>query len=157
MLKNQSSWPIARKELVAAVNSVKLMNHAVTALKIDSCRKLWCDSRTVLQWILNPDLRLKKFIARRVNNILLLSDASEWHYCPTQLNAADVGSRPKLILKASSRDLWLNGPSLLYQTAEFPNVREDVSIQVHTVNVEVEAEGKSGLERMIESSCAFMC
>ena len=63
--QHQSSWPIARKELTAAINTSKLMYQANEALKLDiSKRYFWCDSQTVLSWIKNPDLHLNKFITR---------------------------------------------------------------------------------------------
>ena len=70
--RHQSSWPIAKKELVAALNATKLMKQAFDALYLDDCAKyFWCDSRTVLSRNRNTDLRLTKFISRRVDYILL--------------------------------------------------------------------------------------
>ena len=81
VLANQSSWPIARKELIAALNTAKLLKQASDALEIPNCSNFfWCDSRTVLQWLKNPDLRLNKFITRRVNHILMLSSGTEWRF-----------------------------------------------------------------------------
>ena len=119
--RHQSSWPIAKKELVAALNATKLIKQAFDALHLDDCAKyFWCDSRTVLSWIKNTDLRLTKFISRRVDYILLFSNASDWRFCPTNVNAADVGFRPNSILKKESRYLWLNGPEFLRQPKELP-------------------------------------
>ena len=59
VLANQNSWPIARKELVAALNTTKLLKQASEGLQISNCSNFfWCDSFTVLQWLKNPDLRL---------------------------------------------------------------------------------------------------
>ena len=137
VLTNQSSWAIARKELVAALATAKLLKVAFDALKLPDCSKyFWCDSRSVLQWIKNPDLRVNKFIARRVDHILLLSDETDWRFCPTKINAADVGSRPDLIVKADSRHLWLNGPSFLCQNVEVPvpELQDDVVVVAHKLN-----------------------
>ena len=87
------------------------MKQAFVALHLDDCGKYFCcDSRTVLSWIRNADLPLTKFIFCRFNYILLFSNASDWRLCPTNVNAADVGSRPNSILKKESQYLWLNGP-----------------------------------------------
>ena len=59
----------------------------------------------MIQWLKNPDLRLNKFITRRVNHILILSSEAKWRLCPSKLNAADVDSRPDLIRKAEGCDL----------------------------------------------------
>jgi len=65
VLRNQQNWAIARKELVAAVMSAELMKAASDALQLPDCTQFfWCDSKVVLQWIKNPELRLAKFIYR---------------------------------------------------------------------------------------------
>ena len=52
------------------------------------------------------------------------------------MNAADIGSRPNLIVKADSRHLWLNGPSFLCQNVEvlLPELRDDVVVVAHKLN-----------------------
>ena len=64
VLANQSSWLINRKELVAALNTVKLIKQASDAVEIPNCSNFFfrCNFRTELQWFKNPDLRLDKFI-----------------------------------------------------------------------------------------------
>ena len=52
VLRHQESWPIARKELVAALTTTELSGQAFEALGLPGCeRYFWCDSRNVLQWI----------------------------------------------------------------------------------------------------------
>ena len=142
VLANQFSWPIARKELAAALNTAKLMKSTSNALNISECsRFFWCDSKTVLQWIKNPDLRLNKFITRRVDHILLLTKDSEWHFCAGNVNAADVGTRPDLVKKAEARDLWLNGPTFLHQEklVSFSDNKSAVVIHKVTCSVDVDS------------------
>ena len=94
VLKHQESWPIARKELVAAVTTVELLKQAFDALALPNCKHyFWSDSRNVLQWIKNKELRLDRFISRRIEKILVLSEPDSWRYCPTNVNPADVASR----------------------------------------------------------------
>ena len=52
----------------------------------------------------------------------MLSNESDWRFCPTNVNAADVESCPNLILKEESRSLWLNGPPFVgnYGDPEIP-------------------------------------
>ena len=129
VLANQNSWPIARKELVAALNTTKLLKQASEGLQISNCSNFfWCDFCTVLQWLKNPDLRLSKFITRRVDHILMLSSETEWRFCPSNLNAADVGSRPDSISKIEARALWLKGPSFLRQHRLLPSVDSEVAV-----------------------------
>ena len=123
VLANQYSRPIAGKELIAALNTAKPLEQVPDALEIPNCSNFfWCDSGTVLQWLKNLDLRLNKFIMRRVYHILMLSSENEWRFCPGKLNAADVSLRPDLMRKAEARDLWINGSSLLQQYAAVPLV-----------------------------------
>lgn len=159
--RHQSSWPIARKELTAAVNTSKLMYQASEALKLKiSKRYLWCDSQTVLSWIKNSDLRLNKFITRRIDLVLMLTNESEWRFCPTNANAADVGSRPNLILKKESRDLWLNGPTFLVASDE-PEIAVSKLVPMRKINVRNDKNNdlneivQNKLERLIESSSSL--
>ena len=157
--RHQSSWAIARKELTAAVNTSKLMYQANEALKLDiSKRYFWCDSKTVLSWIKNPDLRLNKFITRRIDHILMLSNESDWRFCPTNVNAADVGSRPNLILKEESRSLWLNGSPFLAKYGE-PEIPVPELVPIRKIDVKKDEElnqiVEDKLERLIDSSSSL--
>ena len=152
VLANQSSWPIATKELVAVSNTAKLLKQACDALKIPNCSNFfWCDSRTVLQWLKNPDLRLNKFITRRVNHILMLSSETEWCFCPSKLNAAYVGSRPDLTRKPEARDLLINGPSLLQQYTAVPLVENEVPLGARRINLS-RRSCIDGIDKLIESA-----
>ena len=71
--------------------SVKLLVDAFQALRLPKCTKhFWSDFKVVLQWIFNPNLRLPKFIARRIEIIHRLSSLNNWKYCATDANPADV-------------------------------------------------------------------
>ena len=149
---NQSSWPIARKELVAALNTAKLLKQAPDALETPNCSNFFrCDSRMVLQWLKNPDLRLNKFITRRVNHILMLSSETEWRFCPSKLNAADVGSRPDLMRKAEARDLRINDTSLLQPYAAVRLVENVVQVRARRINLSGRS-GIDGIDKLIEKA-----
>ena len=50
VLRHQESWPIARKELVAAVTTAELSKKAFVALGFPNCKQyFWSDSGNVLQ------------------------------------------------------------------------------------------------------------
>ena len=130
VLKHQQNWPIAKKELVAAVIAVDLMQSAFKALLLPECTKsFWCDSKVVMQWISNPDLRLDKFTWRRTNYILLHSHPEEWQFCPTLDNPADVATRPLARTVSDRHQLWLQGPEFLTQPEDYsPRTPKDVEI-----------------------------
>ena len=133
VLKHQESWPIARKELVAAVTTVELLKQAFEALALPNCKHyFWSDSRNVLQWIRNKELRLDRFISRRIEKILVLSESDSWRYCPTNVNPADVASRQDGVKEPEARELWLEGPKFLKQDREIP-VCEGPSVSVNRV------------------------
>ena len=82
VLRHQESWPIARKELVAAVTTAELSKKAFVVLGFSDCKQyFWSDSNNALHWIKNKDLRLdlfraalKKFVYcrnRRIGDIVL--------------------------------------------------------------------------------------
>ena len=50
VLRHQESWPIARKELVAAVTTAELSKTAFVSLRFPDCKQyFWSDSSNVLQ------------------------------------------------------------------------------------------------------------
>jgi len=157
VLRHQESWPIARKELVAAVTTAELTKQAFDALGLPGCKLyFWCDSRTVLQWIHNKDLRLDKFISRRIARILLFADPGNWRYCHTSVNPADVASRPDGVKKLESRELWFGGPGFLKQNGEFP-IGEGTNVSVKRVacsqdQSELCFPQDSVMDRMIEAA-----
>ena len=157
VLRHQESWPIARKELVAAVTTVELSKQAFDALGLSGCKLyFWCDSRNVLQWIHNKDLRLDKFISRRIARMLLFSDPENCCYCNTALNPADIASRPDGVKRPEARDLWFSGPEFLKQNVEVP-VLEGTAVFVKRVaysqdQSELCFPPESVIDRLIEAA-----
>ena len=71
VLRHQESWPIARKELVAAVTTAELSKKSFVVLGFPDCKQyFWSDSNNVLQWIKNKDLRLDRFISHRIEKFV---------------------------------------------------------------------------------------
>ena len=157
VLRHQESLPIARKELVAAVTTAELSKKAFVALEFPNCKQyFWSDSSNVLQWIKNKGLRLDRFISRRIEKICLQSKSEDWRYCPTNLNPADVASRPDGVKKPETRRLWFKGPDFLKQNREISNCK-CVSVAVNRVACS-EEKGKlyfseeSLIDRLIETA-----
>ena len=81
----------------------------------------------------------------------MLCSETEWRFCPSKLNAADVGSRPDLKRKAEALDLWINGPSLLQQYAAVPLVENEVQVGVRRINLSGRS-GINGIDKLIGSA-----
>ena len=70
VLKNQVNWIISRKELEAAKLCAELMRDISDSLKYLGCSLyFWTDFQVVLKCIVNPALRLVRFVKRRVDKI----------------------------------------------------------------------------------------
>ena len=81
-----------------------------------------------------------------------------WRFCPTNVNAADVGSRPNLILKEESRSLWLNGPPFLAKYGE-PEIPVPELVPIRKIDVKKDEDlnqiVEDKLERLIDSSSSL--
>lgn len=97
--------------------SVRLVQKVVVELKLKiDAFCYWVDAVSVLHLIRNQDKRFKLFVANRLSLIHHFTKASEWRYCPTDLNVADVGSRPLFPTDIDRLKLWLQGPEFLSHT-----------------------------------------
>ena len=68
-------------------------------------------------WLTNETEQFPRFTTNRRDNILAVSSSKHWHYVPTDLNPADVGTRP-IEPQQLVKSMWLNGPPFLKQ--QFP-------------------------------------
>ncbi|XP_065365610.1 uncharacterized protein LOC135958645 [Calliphora vicina] len=107
---------IARLELQAAVLGVRLSKVVTEGheFKISSVH-YWSDSQTVISWIYSTERRFKAFVSHRVAEILENSLPTQWKWIPTNLNAADAGTRPTYPPKFIQNSLWITGPAFLYE------------------------------------------
>lgn len=58
----------------------------------DKCY-IWTDSTVVLNWLNAQSSRLKVYVSNRVNQILELTNVSQWNYVRTNKNPAGMISR----------------------------------------------------------------
>ena len=101
---------IPRLELQAATMAVRLKDVIVKAHSI-RVRKFvfWSDSTTTLQWIHGDITMYKKYVANRVAEILESSEATQWRWCPGELNPADDGTRAKFPPQYNPQGRWVMG------------------------------------------------
>jgi hypothetical protein len=106
---------IPRAELMAALLGSRLIDFVYTSLAqqltISNCT-LWSDSQIVLHW-LQSDKKLPCFVNNRVTEIKANPVISEFKYCPTADNPADLISRGLDASKLSGNTLWWHGPHWL--------------------------------------------
>ncbi|XP_061717738.1 uncharacterized protein LOC133525496 [Cydia pomonella] len=108
----QDDLQIPKLELLGAYIGAKLVQSVTKHTKLNIARTvLWTDSQIVINWCSTEKL-LPLFVARRVEEIRRIANL-QVKYVPTQLNPADIATRPN----ASSDDMkvWLNGPGFLEQ------------------------------------------
>ena len=76
VLAHQANWIISRKELEAAKLCCELLVQTSGALRhLDCSVHFWTDSQVVLEWIINPDLHLARFVKRSVDKILRVASS----------------------------------------------------------------------------------
>ena len=54
---------------------------------------MWSDSKTVLQYIRNENVKYPTYVMHRVSEIKKNTDVSSWNYIPGVLNVADDATR----------------------------------------------------------------
>ena len=129
--------------------SAELMASVAEALQLPHyTRHFWCDSKVVRQWITNFNLRLPKFVARRLDSICQVSSTSD--YCETKSNSAGVTTRP-LGSKhfAARRKFWIEGSQFLYLPPDKFNVDSIVSDARIKLNTNSCKESKATFTRVI--------
>ena len=57
----------------------------------------------------------KQFVRHRVNEIFKSSIKSDWSYCPSEENPADIGSRGLMAMELNGNKLWWKGPAWLIE------------------------------------------
>merc|ERR1711989_123824 len=70
---------------------------------------------------------LKRYVTSRIQYILDVSSPDQWHYIQTELNPADLGTRP-ITVKNLQASCWLSGPDFLFQ--QDPSPPESPTLQL---------------------------
>ena len=111
---------------------------------------------TVLYWIQNQG-EWKQFVRHRVNEILQLSDESDWGHCSSGDNPADIGSRGTSAKELSNNELWWHGPSWLTEPIDHRPTRnlieptaESKEEGKRTAILTVISHATNGIDRVME-------
>ena len=106
-------------ELMAAVIGARLARYLASSLPSVQVF-FWSDSHIVLWWLSTVKLTAKLFVKNRVKEVLALSTRSQWSYCPTSCNPADLLTRGVSSSTFESSTLWRHGPSWVATPHEWP-------------------------------------
>ena len=124
---------IPRMELMGALILARLISTVLTAFKgtlnIDSAF-CWLDSQIALWWIWDVNKEFKQFVQNRVVEIRRLVKPTQWNYCPTESNPADICSRGSMASKLVANRMWWNGPDFLLKNQDFWPSLQGNSIKV---------------------------
>ena len=119
-LKTPRSMPLL--ELMGACLAIRLFEYARAQGGFDSSIKanFWVDASAVLNWINNPRVKMEVFGRNRVSFILQHSVPSQWRYCPSEENPADLPSKGCSLMRKDQFLKWVHGPKFLSREAEWP-------------------------------------
>ena len=117
---------IPRLELQGAVLGKRLAETVEQETRLSITRTtFWSDSRNVLAWIKANDRRYHVFVANRVAEIRESTAPEQWRYVPSDLNAADGGSRGHSLDDLRDDGSWMSGPAFLREPEdEWPQMNE---------------------------------
>ena len=132
------------------------MLQALKAVEDLSCTvKFWTGSQVVHKWITNPELHLSRFVKRRIDKIILVSQPDSWLCVGTSINPTDVGMTEKSFKNRDLLGLWLDGPEFLLQGSEDAKSVSSLST-VRAISVPGQLMGEDCsddfLEKLIETS-----
>lgn len=110
-LKSRS---IPQLELLAATLAVRIAYKICRIMKYDVKQvTFWEDSQNVLFWIRKTPKMFKTFVSNRVSEIQQVTSPSQWRYCPTNFNVADIPTRGRTVRELISTQTWWEGPQFL--------------------------------------------
>ena len=118
---------IPKLELMGALIGARLAHQVCSALEIPSSNvTYWVDSLKDSYWIRGQSREYKPFVVHRVGKIHEKSNPNQWHYVPTDMNPADLGTRGMTAQELTDSTKWCNGPDFLYSPeAEWPECKFD--------------------------------
>ena len=114
---------LPRLELQGAVLATRMTTFLKDETKLEfKSIRLWSDSMTVLQYLLNEDKRFKTFVSNRISEIRELTDVSSWQHIDGKSNPADLGTRGAYLTDLKPDSIWFKGPSVLYEESTQQNL-----------------------------------
>ena len=117
---NMNTLSIPKLELQAAVIAARLKTTVISELTFKPHSVyIWSDSKTVLRYIKNEHKHFPRHVMHRVNEIREITSSKDWYYIPSELNIADICTRPMPLSKYQTFEAnWLGGPAALTEPIE---------------------------------------
>ena len=155
---------IPKVELCGAVLAVRLLEFIVEQMRmVFGAIYLFSDSKIVLSQIRNDRLRHDVFVGNRISEIQRKTKVAQWHWVPSDQNAADIISRGVSPRELGEQSVWQGGPEFLKgpQSAWPVEVREEEfslnQANVSSVEVISESSPKSCWDDLlVRISCFVM-
>ena len=85
----------------------------------------WTDSKVSLSWIRAQNKEFKTFVENRVQEIRNLTNYSNWFYCRSAENPADILTRTDVYTEFITENLWFEGPKFLSENSVFSDKNND--------------------------------
>ena len=102
-------------ELCASVDLAVAAHSIANTLSIPHNQvHLYSDSKVVLGYLSNKTKKFSIYVTRRINLILKQLPENQWHYIASNLNPADIASRPQTPT-ALHNSCWIIDPAFLYE------------------------------------------
>ncbi len=126
-MEDDDKVTIVRLELMAALITARATRFVMDSLDLTDYH-LFSDSQINLYRLLQNPNEYKVWTAVRLQEILSLSNADNWYYCPTALNPADLNSRGTTFNQLIRNDLWWKGPPFLVEPGPWQRVVVEAKI-----------------------------
>ena len=109
----RAATSIPRWELCSAVEAVQAAKQTQIELGLKQCPTyFFSDSAAVLGYIRNTSKTFKRYVSARIQVICSNSKVEQWHFIPSAVNPADIGTHPRSP-KELLASCWLTGPEFL--------------------------------------------
>ena len=127
----RSAQTIPRLELCAALEAARAAAHIKSEIGVTIDQvAYYTDSMIVLGYLHNEVKQFKRYVHTRIENITQLTDKLDWRYVPSNLNPADIATKPHTVQALRASD-WITGPLFLRSNApELPFKKPKVEVQL---------------------------
>ena len=104
---------IPRLELCAAMDAAQSVAKVKKEIGVDICdTRYYTDSLVVIGYLTNTTKRFSRYVSRRVEEVLKLTNVAQWSHISGANNVGDIATRPHTPSELMASD-WFIGPEFL--------------------------------------------